>query len=861
MLFRLTFLLFLVIAVPSLPAQETVEVGHFFKPDKMDSGYTSELIHFMEKNPDIRVEQWAGLILPGGNAGLMMSLAGNTAPDIGLSYFHLIRNEIKQEFLYPLNEWIGEDANSNGRIDDAEAKWPRWKEFPPILRTVATSGGKIYGLPLPVKSICAVLYRTDFVEMAGLDPNHPPETWDEFTVWCRRLTDANKTIPGALTQNGQRAILIPSNGFLFLPWIQSAGGEPIVQYRTSPKTGRKYCFAQNETVFRTPDGEDLSREPSDWRCNFDSPEAFQALDFLYRLRWEKWVSIDGKPVSLKEARKQGLHFKEKDIVTGVARSSSGQRGESGFELLSRGEVVMLIGMVEDLKQVGTQANIDPSLLAWFPFPAAPGPKGRRVIQTQNHYAVMYTGVSKRSKRERDAVWRTLNAITGDRIVERDVASKVLEGMARFVSPSDLKRFGYEEYIRDIPPAIRKNFSDLEAGKILSFTEPWTGYWLLIDMALNNECLGIMLGALGEDFDSRGALLEVNRKANSGLMFALPESTLAKWRPVAMSILILVLLATAFLIFIIVKSFLKKRADGSRSVYKGYLPLLLIFPAVLLILLWQYYPLGRGLLMAFQDYRVTGNSTFTGLDNFINLGLDPAFWKSIGRTVYFVTLNMLFAFTAPIILAIMLTEIKHLKILFRTLFFLPQMTSGIVIALMWKLMYNPTPAGFFNQMIAYLNYLPFVNIRPQAWLQDPSLAMICCIIPTVWASMGMSSLLYLAALHSIPPDLYEAAEVDGAGFRSKLWNITLPTLMPLIIISFVGTFIATFQNMGNIFLLTFGGPGEATTVIGLKIWVEAYVNLRFGMATSMACLLGTLLIGLTYVQIRFLGKVEYKRASD
>jgi multiple sugar transport system permease protein len=97
--------------------------------------------------------------------------------------------------------------------------------------------------------------------------------------------------------------------------------------------------------------------------------------------------------------------------------------------------------------------------------------------------------------------------------------------------------------------------------------------------------------------------------------------------------------------------------------------------------------------------------------------------------------MIFAFTSPIILAIMLTEIKHFKIFFRTLFFLPQMTSGIVIALMWKLMYNPTPAGFFNQMIGYLNCLPFVDIKPQAWLQDPSLAMICCIVPTVWAQWG------------------------------------------------------------------------------------------------------------------------------
>ncbi len=86
-------------------------------------------------------------------------------------------------------------------------------------------------------------------------------------------------------------------------------------------------------------------------------------------------------------------------------------------------------------------------------------------------------------------------------------------------------------------------------------------------------------------------------------------------------------------------------------------------------------------------------------------------------------------------------------------------------------------------------------------------------------------------------------------------------MPLIIINFVGTFIGTFQNMGNIFLLTFGGPDNATTVVGLKIWIEAYNNLRFSMATSMAWILGSLLIGLTYVQIQFLKKIEYKRASE
>ncbi|MGE9293414.1 MAG: carbohydrate ABC transporter permease, partial [Puniceicoccales bacterium] len=171
----------------------------------------------------------------------------------------------------------------------------------------------------------------------------------------------------------------------------------------------------------------------------------------------------------------------------------------------------------------------------------------------------------------------------------------------------------------------------------------------------------------------------------------------------------------------------------------------------------------------------------------------------------------------------------------------------------------TPQGFFNQIISLLNTIPFVDIDHQQWLQDPSLAMLCVVLPTVWASMGMASLIYLAAMGSIPKDMYEAADIDGANIFQKFKSITIPTILPLIIINFVGSFIGTFQNMGNIFLMTFGGPGEATTVVGLKIWIEAYNNLRFSMATSMAWVLGSLLIGFTYFQIQFLGKVEYKRS--
>ena len=157
-------------------------------------------------------------------------------------------------------------------------------------------------------------------------------------------------------------------------------------------------------------------------------------------------------------------------------------------------------------------------------------------------------------------------------------------------------------------------------------------------------------------------------------------------------------------------------------------------------------------------------------------------------------------------------------------------------------------------------LLFFGTSRQSWLQDPALAMVCCILPGVWAGAGMASLIYVAALQALPPDYYEAAAIDGAGILSRIRHITYPQLLPLMVINFVGAFIAAFQGMGSIFLLTFGGPGDATNVLSLAIWKEAYNNLRFSTATTMAWFLGVALIGFTYLQIRILRKVEFRRAN-
>jgi multiple sugar transport system permease protein len=196
-----------------------------------------------------------------------------------------------------------------------------------------------------------------------------------------------------------------------------------------------------------------------------------------------------------------------------------------------------------------------------------------------------------------------------------------------------------------------------------------------------------------------------------------------------------------------------------------------------------------------------------------------------------------------------------------------MTSGLVVTLMWKEMFMGTANGTINRLLAPLwgmwdmLFTPGneSTFKPVDWLGNPATVMACVIVPGVWAAAGISSLIYLAALKSVPDELYEAANIDGSGIFARIRHITIPTIAPLVMINFVGAFIGTFQSMGSIFLLTFGGPGKETMVMGMAIWQEAYVNMRFSLATSYAWILGSILIGFTYLQLRILRRVDFRQA--
>jgi multiple sugar transport system permease protein len=298
--------------------------------------------------------------------------------------------------------------------------------------------------------------------------------------------------------------------------------------------------------------------------------------------------------------------------------------------------------------------------------------------------------------------------------------------------------------------------------------------------------------------------------------------------------------------------IEKRPQQRKKYFFAYL---MLVPALASIILWKYVPMFMGSVMAFQDYNIVGASEFTGIQNFADVLFDPVWWAALGKTLYYMFLSLSLGFVPPIILAILLQEVSHGKLVYRVIYYLPAVISGVIVIYLWKLLYDPSEAGGLNQLLMWLGF------EKSRWIRNESLAMLCVILPTIWAGVGPGCLIYLAALKGIPNETYEAADIDGANFFQKIWHIVVPNLKALIIIQFIAAFIASAQQSGFILVMTFGGPNEATKVADLLIFEKAYLYLKFGIATTMAWLLGMMLMGFTVIQLKRLSKMEFKTANS
>jgi multiple sugar transport system permease protein len=266
---------------------------------------------------------------------------------------------------------------------------------------------------------------------------------------------------------------------------------------------------------------------------------------------------------------------------------------------------------------------------------------------------------------------------------------------------------------------------------------------------------------------------------------------------------------------------------------GLATLVFLLPTLLAFSYFAWWPIGRSVILSLQQTNLVDPPEWVGLQNFTYLFSDPLLWTTLRNTVWFVVLAIVFGFPVPILLAVFVSELRRLGGVFRVLVYLPVVIPPVVAVLMWKWFYDPD-FGLFNQALGV------VGLGPYPWLQSASTAVPSLVLESTWAHAGGTVLIYLAALGSVPTELYEAAEIDGASILRRLWHVTLPQLRGVILIMFLLQIIGTVQVFTEPFVLTDGGPEDSTVTVLLLIYRYAFINGDYGSAAALSVLLAAVL---------------------
>ena len=292
---------------------------------------------------------------------------------------------------------------------------------------------------------------------------------------------------------------------------------------------------------------------------------------------------------------------------------------------------------------------------------------------------------------------------------------------------------------------------------------------------------------------------------------------------------------------------RKRARSPRTWLQGGGLSTLVFaiPMIVVFVIFSWSPIVQSFVMAFQKTNLI-TSSFVGFDNFVNVIEDPLLGRAVLNTAYFAVLALVFGFPLPILLAVLMSEVKRAKGLYSALAYLPVVIPPVVAVLLWKFFYDAAPTGVFNTIIGW------VGIPPQPWLQSAASAMPSLVLEATWAAAGGSIIIYLAALLSVPPELYDAAEVDGASIWKKIWHVTLPQLRGVLFIMLILQVIATAQIFLEPFLFTGGGPANSTVTVLVLIYRYAFQNSlggNYGEATALSVMLALFLAVLSFVYFK------------
>lgn len=297
----------------------------------------------------------------------------------------------------------------------------------------------------------------------------------------------------------------------------------------------------------------------------------------------------------------------------------------------------------------------------------------------------------------------------------------------------------------------------------------------------------------------------------------------------------------------------------RLYYRWYVPYLFLLPGLALYLLWTVYPLGYQLFISFFDWRIIPGQTseFVGLANYQRAFGDNTFWLAMRNTFGYVIVTVIGQMLIGLALAWMVNRVFVGKRFFRAVYYLPVVTSWVVVSFLFQYLFSPDASGLINfVLVDILHVLP----EPVSWMANASSAWIAIYSLGIWKGIGWAMVIFLAALQGIPPELYEAAAIDGAGEWQRFVGLTLPLIRRTALFVLIALIIGGFQVFISVLLITGGGPLHRTEVALTYMYDQAFGSLRFGYGAALSYILTIVIVVISFVQMRFFGRrndsVEY-----
>nr|WP_256992171.1 sugar ABC transporter permease [Paenibacillus sp. XY044] len=271
----------------------------------------------------------------------------------------------------------------------------------------------------------------------------------------------------------------------------------------------------------------------------------------------------------------------------------------------------------------------------------------------------------------------------------------------------------------------------------------------------------------------------------------------------------------------------------------------LFPAIVVFGLFLWTPIVKGILYSFQNVDFVLGNSFVGWDNYREVLTSSDLGIAVRNTLFYMFLGVIIGFWVPSLVAIAISELRRMQGLMRLFVYLPNIVPAVALYAMWMWMYDPL--GPLNQLLSWF------GINGINWLTDKHWAMFSIVLAETWQGFGASALIYLAGIVSIPKDLYEAAEIDGAGVMQRILHITIPGIRHLYLLLFILQLISTSQGFQTQVALTGGGPNNATLTYMYQIINQAFTNLNYGKASAMGVMMFVALTLLSTVLYRIQGR--------